>query len=209
VARAEDGGWIEWLEKMSGPGPFWGFGGYARVYCVNKDHEGVWFCWRPQENARPEHERHILEIGAGYFKTFDGKPRFYDTPNDTRRIQMVRLEGRYYYRFHKALDAGVGFGMRRYSGDDNSGDFTPFTRWNVTPASIVFVPLALAQRDDQPINPWLRLVKLHLEETYIGGISGADFKSASNYKTKGEFLGSLAVEFDLLVFLKGYQGAKK
>jgi len=207
MARADDGGWIEWLEKMSGPGPFWGAGGYVRFYCIDKDNRGAAFCWRnpaKYPNARPRDERHIFEFGAGYFKTFDGKARFLDTPDDTRTIHVLRIEPRYYYRVHQAFDVGVGVGLRRYSGEE-TGDFAPFTRWSVTPASLVFVPGALGTGDTD--SPWRRLVKLHLEESWIGGISAArDFKGVSKYETDGELLSSVSIEFDVLVFLKGYKG---
>jgi hypothetical protein len=203
-ARAQDGGgWIEWLEKMSGPGPFWGAGAYVRFYCIDKDHRAAAFCRRSPDrypDARPGDERHLFEFRVGNDKSFDGKPRFFDTPDDTRTIHILRIDARYYYRFHDALDVGFGFGLRRYSGED-SGDFSPFTRWSVTPAAIVFVPGALGSGASR--NPWRRFVKLQLEESLIGGISAArDFKSASRYETDGELLSGVSIEFDALVFLE-------
>lgn len=206
TAHAQDG-WLEWIEKMSGPGPFWGAGGYVRVGCWNDKNQYAWFCWRSPDrypDARPKDERHILALGIGYFWSFDNEPRFSDTPNDTAPIQILRFEPRYYYRFHQALDAGVGVSLRRYSGQ-GSGDFAPFVQWGVTPASIVFTPLALGTKDTD--NPWRRLVKVHLDETWISGIAAKDdFKSPSTYETHGEFQGSFAIEFDVLVFARGYRG---
>src|SRR5262245_8342921 len=204
VAGAEDGGWIEWLEKMSGPGPYWGAGAFVRLACWNTKNQGAYFCYRNPETyrtddgkardpthenaARPKDERHILALGVGFFKTFDGKPRFADTPDDTRRVRLFQLEPRYYYRFHEVLDAGVGISIRRFSGEE-TGDFTPLWRVGVTPASIVFPPGAIGTGDND--NPWRRFIKLHLDETWIPALSAQkDFNSKSTYATDGEFLAS-------------------
>jgi hypothetical protein len=209
AARAQDGGFLEWLQKMSGPGPFKGYGAFVRVYCVDKDDHGAWFCFGPADSEdRAGDERHIFALGVSWLKSFKDEPRFFDVQNTAvdphafDQISVWRFEPRYYYRFHRALDAGVGFGARRYSGEG----FSSFTQWSITPASIVFTPGGAPSSSES--HRWWRLVKLHLDESWIDHISAKDFGSPSIYEKDLEFLTSFSIELDPFVFVKGYRGRR-
>jgi hypothetical protein len=207
VAHAQDGGLMEWLQKMSGPGHFLGGGGYIRYLCFDKDGEALPLCFRPENSSEtPGDVRHILEFSAA-FSTTGHKARFQEVPNDTANdpnatdpIHLWHFAWRYYYRVQRAVDVGVGIDLRRYSGEG----FVPLIMWNYTPASVVITPFDFTARPNP--SPWRRFAKLHIEETHVGAISAARFNNSASYRTDGEFLTGISVELDPFVFCRRYIG---
>lgn len=176
-ARAQDG-WMEWIEKMSGPGPWFGGGPKFPAACWNKDGRVSILCLHKvdvQHPSRPEDDRHMLQVGFGFFQTFSDTPRFENTPDDKRPIRLTRFDFRYYFRPQQAIDVGGSFLLWRFSGQ-GAGDFTPFTQTGLT-GSFVFTPLALKQKSDQRVNGWLRVIKAKVDASVIFGLTGDKFNN--------------------------------
>ena len=120
VASAQEG-CVDWIEGLSGPGPFHGVHGRASGLCT-KESEGRRagtghyvvdaMCFSDRDPAI----RQMLEIRVGHFDSNDN-PRFSDTPSDTREVTGFKLESFMRVRVNSMLDAGAGVGRIRFSGD--------------------------------------------------------------------------------------------
>jgi len=201
AAGAQDG-WMEWIEKMSGPGPWYGGGPRIPLVCWNSGNK-LPFCIAKvdvQHPHRPEDDRHMLQGGFGFFRTFADEPRFENTPNDTRPVHLTRIDLRYYFRPSRvpSLDVGGGLQFWRFSGEA-TGDFTPFWQPGFT-GSAVFTPLALLQHRDQPVNGWLRVIKLRGEASVILGLTGDKFNNPA-FEAK-EVILSAGLIFDFLEVIR-------
>lgn len=191
-------GWFDWIEGLSGPGPFRGYSVGYRVLCTKevqgrKPGEGRYSVDPTCFSDRDPAIRQMLEIRVGRFAS-DDHPRFADTPSDTREVTFVKLESFMKVRVNATLDAGAGVGRVRFRGDG----FDPFWRTTVTPVSLTFAPLALGQPDDVRAEWWRRLLKLHYEMTYFHtGFTGADFgNSATSYATARDWVRTIGLEVD-------------
>jgi hypothetical protein len=184
VARAD--GFIDWLEKWSGP-KLWGIGADLHLLCATKDGKALPLCERLVflNQTRGDDLRHIVDLRiVGYWKR-DGK-RFDDDP-DEGPLKAQRLQLFYRYRAARAVDVGAGLGFVRVSGDD----FNAFTRGIVTPVSVAVYPAVLG-------HPTLRGFSLRAEETYITtGFSPGDFNNKTTFNSNGgEWNFSLALVYD-------------
>jgi hypothetical protein len=167
---------MEWIEKMSGPGRWFGGGPKFPVACRHRDGRVSLLCLPKvdvQHPHRPEDDRHILQVGFGFFQTFSDTPRFENTPDDKRPVRLTRFDLLYYFRPHQAIDVGGSFHLWRFSGE-GAGDFAPFSQPGLT-GSFVFTPLALKQKRDQRVNGWLRVFKAKVDASVIFGLTGDKF----------------------------------
>jgi|RhiMetdeSRZDD1v2_1073273.scaffolds.fasta_scaffold214113_2 hypothetical protein len=201
LARAD--GIIDWIEKMSGPGPWKGVG-FDLLFCIDKTHKVAFECWRrpaPNEHRLPEDERHIIDIAVVRYWTLANRPRFDDIPGDTRGMKLLRIEPQYAYRFHRAIDVGVGVGFWRFSGEEH-GDFDPFWTVTFTPINVLFSPLALLQRDVP--RKWQRVFQLQVAESLLTGLDGADFDSPTKFKSGKELVTRYGIRIDLVELFRHY-----
>jgi hypothetical protein len=198
--HAQDG-WMEWIEKMSGPGPWFGGGPVIPAVCWNKDGDASLLCL-PRLTAghphRPEDDRHILQGGLGFFSTFSDTPRFENTPDDKRRIHLTRIDVRYYFRPHQSVDIGGSLLFWRFSGE-GAGDFAPFWQPGFT-GSVVFTPLALKQKRDQRVNGWLRVFKANADASVIFGLTGDKFNNPAF--SKKEIIRSVGLILDFFELIR-------
>ena len=177
AAHASDG-WMEWLEKLSGPGPFGGkFPGWqVPVYCW--PNQSI-LCWNDDgEAGKTVLLLHFGRSSTGLQRVFD------DTPNDIRDIHALAIDPAVMFRLHRVMEVGASLAFIRFSGDR----VDPFWKVGLTPVRITYTPLALVPAEGK----WKvarRILKIWVEETYLAGsLNGADFGNPSSaFKSNGEW----------------------
>src|SRR5436190_2677914 len=115
-------GWWAWLEELSGPGPFHGWGLSTPVLCTSDG--DIVSCRSRSESRRP---KRLVVLGIARLGSGDNL-RFKDerNPGDRREVHLTQVSGSYLFRLHPAVDVGAGAGMMRFSGEG----FEPL--WKVT-----------------------------------------------------------------------------
>jgi hypothetical protein len=177
-------GWWDWLDALSGPGPFHGIGFGQSLLCkAGTNNDFTRFCWREND------QRQILEARVSWFVWDFGDQRFQDDPGDTRSINAFSLDGFYLFRINEELDinVGPGVGLLRYSGEG----FEPVYRFTFTPLSFSIAPFSGSQ------SSVARAFRLRLDSMYVPqGFEGSDFGNfVTQFKTNGEFLTRMSIVF--------------
>jgi hypothetical protein len=198
VPQLAHAGWIDWLNRLSGPGPFTGIGEDFDLYCFDANGNRFPLCqgvvlFRP-DTARNinsvEDLRHVLSARTEFFWS-TGDERFQDVaagPFHDAGVRAWRITGLYQYRFGPDVQAGFGLGFMKFSGDG----FDSFYRPTFTPVSVT---IGLFGR----FNPKLKPVQLIFDETYITqGFTGLDFgNNVTSFNTHGgEWKSSLKIAYD-------------
>jgi hypothetical protein len=190
-------GFWAWLEELSGPGPFDGLVLSGPVLC-ERDGKLV-KCWPKIPGGISEAEaatyrpKRMVVLSVGFLDSGD-RVRFKDeeqTP-DRREVNVVQVSGLYMFRLHRALDAGMGAGFMRFSGEG----FDPLTRFTLVPASLSFRPLSVS---DKLKDRWFSyFVRLELETSFVTeGFTAAQFgNSTSKFSVGRELLTRAALVFD-------------
>jgi hypothetical protein len=184
VAHADDGGWIEWLEKWSGP-KLVGIGSQIHLLCRDADGNPV-DCERWWGLTRNEVDfdkiKHELDFRFGYYWMYGS--RFSDV-DDQRSVKGLRLMGVYHYHALRWLEVGVAAGIMPVFGEG----FDSFTRGLITPLSLKIAPFG---------EGMAKGVTLQSETSYIfGGVTGADLgNTTTRYATGGEWNVSFALGYD-------------
>jgi len=190
-ARADDGGWLEWLEKMSGP-RFIGLATDFHFLCIGPDGKRFacerWFGLKDQTFEFSQ-IRHEIDARVGiYWKVGE---RFSDVTNDTDRINALKLEVMYRYHPNTVVSLGTGAGVMPFFGEG----FDVFARLIITPVSVIVTPFRVGPRV-------VRAFYVRLEDSYIArGFSGAvDFKdSRTKFSTTGEWNTSYGFGWDFRI----------
>lgn len=187
AARADDGGWWEWLEKMSGP-RMRGIGTDVHLLCLD-DTGKAFACERLfggfADDKTFKDIKHQIDFRVGFY--WKVGERFSDVGGDTGSIFAWKLMALYHYHVHPQLNVGVGAGYLPVFGKD----FDLFSRGIITPVSVVWAPLNKG-------GVWGRSFYVRAETSYITqGMSGADFNNpTTKFATKGEWNSSFAIGFD-------------
>ena len=195
TARADDGGWIDWLFGMDVK--LVGVGTEVHVVCVQLDPTDntlklqpceQWFknigrilAGLPPENkVKFDNIRHQLDFRVAAYWKYGS--RFSDVI-DERSLHAYKLMGMYQFHVSRKVQVGAGGGALVFQGDG----FEHFSRGIVTPISVVYSPA-----DDSALT-------LRVEESYIThGMSAVDFgNTTSTYAKTGEWNFSFAVGYDL------------
>jgi hypothetical protein len=188
----------EWLEQMSGPGP-WNFhSGEVRLFCALQTNLGALTakplydiqaapdCW--QDDSRVDLKGYLsVRGGFGYTNGLfedNHAPLFADDPADTRRAWAVKFEPLLMARLAPAIDVGGGIGFMSFYGSGFS-----FARLVTTPVSVLISPGALYD----PGTKNSRWIKIRYEMYYFPkGISGRDFgNTTTRYITRSEWTHSV------------------
>lgn len=187
TARADDGGWWEWLQGLSGP-KLMGVGTDVHLFCIHDDGTIArcekWFF--TSYDTQYEKIKHQFDVRIGFnWKRAD--ERFTDVGGDTRSLRSLKVMAMYYYRVHPQVNLGFGGGVEPFFGDG----FSTTSRGIVAPASIVIAPFPSGNR-------FAKAFYFRLEESYIAsGFTAADFgNSISKFVSSGEWNGSIALGFD-------------
>jgi hypothetical protein len=188
--------WWDFIESLSGPGPFHGHGAFIRVSCAkpstpNGRWNVDWMCL----NDRDETIRQVVEIRGLWAHTLADRPRLLVVPTDTRKVDLLKLDFLAAVRLTPLLDVGAGGGLIRFTG---SG-MTPVKRATLIPFSATYTPFALKGSD----NRWKRAFRIRMETTYIpfgflGGDWGNPTVSPASYSTDGNWVLTGGVLIDLI-----------
>jgi hypothetical protein len=183
-------GWWGWLEELSGPGPFRGYGIAMPVVCT-RDGDVV-SCWSRQNPPKRLVVADVGRLGSGSNLRFKDLP---DTPENRREVRALLMSGMYMFRLHPAVDVGFGAGTARFSGDDL------MSVWRFTlPVGATVRPLAFVPQWEK--KRWASLLQGQFEEILIApGIKGSDFGSTSTFSTGPEWRPRLTVGIDVGAYL--------
>jgi hypothetical protein len=179
-------GWWDWLDALSGPGPYHGLGFGQTLLCkAGSDNNFRSLCWREDAELRQ-----VVEARVSWFIWDFGAQRFQDDPGDTRSVNAFALDGFYLFRINDDLDIdiGPGVGLLRYSGEG----FDPLYRFTVTPLSFSIAPFA-----SRSPSRFARAFRLRLDAMVVPeGFTGEQFgNTVTSFRTGGEFLTRMAVVF--------------
>jgi hypothetical protein len=186
---------IDWLEQLSGPGPFHGYfmSVGSRAFCTLDEGDGQKIRWWCADDSSPKIRQVVNAEFA--FASSDDHSRFQDAtsePQNTLPVHATRVVANYYYRFHPMLDLGVGAGVIVFSGDDFTNQVHPI----LTPLTLTFTPFGFLHGEKDV--RWGRVFRVIYSERYIlGDIRAADFHSfASTYLKQGEFNRNVSLSLD-------------
>jgi len=195
IASAESD-WWDVIEGYSGPGPFKGVTFGERVFCVKENADRRGFGTGTCISDVDERIKALVNAEFGYYTSGD-KPRFSDTPLDTRTVNLWRIHATYFYRVSPLLDLGAGAGVAIFTGEG----FDSQTHFVLTPLSLVFTPLGFI-RSSPKATKWGRLLRVNFSESYVpGDIKPSDFNSTSSYATHGEFNRKFGIGVDIGPFI--------
>jgi len=192
------GDFLDWLEGLSGPGPFTGVTFSMRTVCARDDGGKLTTNWCL--NDTDSKIRTVLNVEYGWATT--GKQaRFPDTPADQGVIHQQRIAATYMYRVSPMLDVGVGGGVMWLTGDapPPASSFDAQVHPIFIPVAVTFTPLGMLQGPTS-IKAG-RILRIKFSDRYIfKEINALDFKSASSYLRHGEFNPSFSIGLDFWSF---------
>jgi hypothetical protein len=191
---------FDWLEQLSGPGPFHGYfrSVNSRVLCT---HEEVgaqrvdWWCG----NDTDRNIRHVVSAEVAWPDS-DSNRRFDDAtsePQNNGTVRATRVMITYQYRFHPMVDMGLGIGSLVFSGSDFTNQVHPV----ISPLTLTFTPFAFMHGETSA--KWGRLIRVeYAERLILGDIRAQDFNSLkSTYFKQGEWNSGISLSVDFWPFI--------
>jgi hypothetical protein len=208
-------GFMDWLEGLSGPGPF-RFGPVfdTRLACQIEEPQGAdqkpgtsWVPLKPLSRdptiipclLNSEAVRSYFELRGGRAST-DRQPLFSDTP-PTELVGIVAahtVQGYLMRQVDRAVALGVGAGAFWLSGTEVEGHPTWFV---FTPISVAVTPLKAVLKGHPRLS---QFVVVRFEETALVGNKTAtqiNRASTSRYHARTELVRSASITFDILPWL--------
>ena len=187
-ACADDGGWWEWLQSMSGP-TLMGFGSNIHLVCLDEKGNSVnpcenwWFRKRP---VRFDDIKHEIDFRFGVFWNVDNRVV---GPGAVRALKLMTM---YHYHVTPKVNIGAGIGFIPFFGGPEV-----YSRGVVTPISFGLFPF-----DEGGL--WAKSFFVQIEENYLANnISGALLGNpASTFSSGGEWRFTVLAGFD---FRRGFQ----
>jgi hypothetical protein len=179
-------GWWDWLDALSGPGPYHGLGFGQTLLCkAESDNNFRTLCWREDAELRQ-----VVEARVSWFIWDFGDQRFQDDPGDIRSVNAFAFDGFYLFRINDDLDIdiGPGMGFLRYSGEG----FDPLYRFTFTPLSFSIAPFASRSQSQVARGFRLRLDAMVVPAGFTGGQFG---NTVTSFRSGGEFLTRMAIVF--------------
>jgi len=193
---------IGWLEKLSGPGPFFGVMVPLTITCNPIGHEEVktsdggtayterlgerrfFTCPLPKE--RGELQR-IVGVEAWWLWT-DHNQLPYDRDVDTG-VRVKAALGTLELGTSRAFKIGGAAGVAWFSGDA----FDTFARVVVQPLRLTVAPLALLH----PGKKELEFLKVHANANiFVGGVKASDFGATGDFEAPFEVQWQTSIEID-------------
>jgi hypothetical protein len=139
----------------------------------------------------------VVAVRVQYLRTSSNRPRFEDTPDDKRPINLVTVDPGVMFRVHPAVDVGAGLAVLHFGGEG-----VDLWRFGYTPAKVSFAPFWFAGYDG-PLQAYTRVLRLWADYTYIfQGFNGSDFGNAkTQFMTHGEYRLRYGMVFDITALL--------
>lgn len=218
-ARAEaHAGWWDWIEGLSGPGPF--SNGWVvdfRPLCsvrVPPPQQRTADAARNTEDA-PEQwtsafgssdlsqhcrvnsneVRGYFEVRGGVISTAEDKGLFHDKPDELRgKATAHHVQVAFMRQIDPMLAVGAGAGVIWFNGQNIDGTVSRFT---FTPFSVAMSPLRLVNRK----NSRLGFLLVRYEEiAIVGGMQASDYNklSTSSFKIGNDAVRSISITVDAL-----------
>jgi hypothetical protein len=228
-AASAQGGLIDFIESLSGPGPFRGGGFVLRLACMTtadtafrgtaKAPWEVETCLNDEDirvaNNTVRRVRQIVELRGLWASTPEGqRPVLLADPDDTRNVDTFKLDMVAAFRIAPFLDLGAGGGVMRFTVADGvvngvSREATTVYRPIIVPVSITVTPLAVYRENNAlptGAGKFRRAVRLRLDVNYIPfGFTGSSWGKpeipTNVYSTDGNWVLSGGLILDAGPFL--------
>jgi hypothetical protein len=191
TARADDGGWLDWLFRMDPK--FWGIGSEIHVLCLDSAGHRVKNCEQGYKNLRRLLRGHLPQNEVEFDKIkheFDARFGFYWSYGDTfhevsdqDRLHALKLMGMYHYHFNRTVELGAGAGFINFTGQDIERVSGPI----LTPLSVVIAPIR---------STWAAPLSVVVERSYIFKQIGQGVPAPAQSYGGGEWNWSVAVCYD-------------
>jgi len=194
AAHAQGGFW-DYVEGGSGPGPFHGYTAVIRALCVRQTMNPAGQFAFPRGKCFSDIDDNIkavLNVNVGWYSSGEN-PRFTNTPTDTDTINMTRVGSTFMYRVHPVIDVGLGGGVIVLSG---SG-FT--TQWHpeITAISVTLTPFGFLS-DGPKARKFKRFLRFNFSDRVVfREINSVDFGLPPTYLKGAEFQRDFSWGLDL------------
>lgn len=220
----------DWLDKLSGPGPFWGLSLHYRFACISSPpaNEKI-VTWLSPVNrssgilpiVSPASRGNSAEAAAAFNCSWDQEVHSYltanigfrqsfqnelfpgDPHNDLYRVRILDMGVTYAYRVSSAVDLSVTASLNRFTGDA----FDPLYRAAITPG-VVIAPFAFTSNTQRS-----RAFGIGAGWTMFSpGFDAADFCNRpsvscaginTRFKSRMELIPQITVFLDPVIFRKG------
>jgi hypothetical protein len=194
AAHAQGGFW-DYIEGGSGPGPFAGYTGVIRLRCIKQETNTQGKIIYPRRRCSSDIDdniRAVWNLNVGWYSSGDN-PRFTNTPTVNDTIDMTRVGSTFMYRVHPVIDVGVGGGVIALSGSGFKTQWHP----EITAISVTFTPLGFL-----PDGPRARKLKRFLrfnfsDRVVFRPIDSVDFGLPATYLKGAEFQRDFSWGLDL------------
>lgn len=192
-------GWWDWLEDLSGPGPFTTRGNLmTTIICSDSDADTkVGSLFKLSDPTKP---------GTGSCLYFDYRAFRAEADQRYNKVDVSIAEFGPSVRLHPAVEVGAGVGFIHFSSTAPGAKAVTATRFTISFPRLVFMPLqAIPSPRFQNDNRW-GFLKLYWRETIITGeLDQSNFATipgaAVSFRSKGERVKSMGFIIDLTAFL--------
>ena len=218
--------WWDYLEQMSGPGPF-DKRGPLGIFTIDtglacrlaerqdgrtqgaptQDNRSQWIFFNKADCALdptrrgPRRVNDFLSLRLGAASTEDDRPLFGDRPEELQgKVTAWTLEVKFTRRLDAAIELAAGGGLIFFTGDTIDHQLVLGT---VTPLSVVFTPIGLWHRTSP--QKYDGLLGLRFEQmAVVGGLEAKDFNrtSTSSFRTdKLDLVRRFSITTDISPFI--------
>jgi hypothetical protein len=198
--QTAEAGILEWLGRLSGPGPFWGVDADVclKAFPLEKrDDQGMMGSLRLSCPSARLDERHISWYAhLGWAVAFDNPLNYagVDVAGKSDNVWLLKVGTSFDFTVKPYLDIGVGGGLFHFGGER----FDSFSRPYIEPVRVGLRPLLLCRGRDKSRTEhdgWLLISVnrvIHLG-TFDGASFGAPLDSFRTYN-EGNWSGGLTVD---------------
>ena len=200
-------GIIEWIDNLSGPGPFWGVSFEWRLVCVSAEDKaskeggtrnvplGVIAPGCVLKQVPKEHHRVAslnLQFGLFWDKGDDNQLKYAD-PSFHEDVKITTVEPSFWLRPYRAVELGSGVGVAWFGGPG----FDSFTRVYLKPIQLDVKPIALLHKNGR-YGDKDETVAVRVGMTiFPAGFESKDFGALPGFKVDRDILFNWGIVFDL------------
>lgn len=198
AVRPADAGIFDWIDQLSGPGPFLGLSAEARVYCHpdgmgprDSDSGGgvLLPCLFGLDKKKREDPNYTLNFGAGIAWALNNNLP-YEDKSANRTVRLISLEPSAWWVVSPSVSLGVGTGLFIFTGPS----FDNFARWVIRPVQVEIKPMAIRKRH----STMDEVLTIRTGYVWIPqGFTAADFGATGPFRTDREVLPTVTVLIDV------------
>ena len=200
-------GFIDLLDQLSGPGPFWGVGGDIRLYCAGITSEATTpalpaaltssnWSWLTRKrclaNDLPDAQRPwiSLDLAFSYSRSIHNDLLYPANTPDTH-VSIYSLEPAIWFTPTPPVAIGTGIGVDTFRGPT----FSSFSRFYVTPVKVDIKPFAFSKSSWSSKGAGLITIRADYV-LFPKGFDAQDFGSIGTFHTEHESLPRITILFD-------------